>query len=115
MRYAATVAHDPVEYSPSASPGELAALLRTLSAVQEGKRIRVGFTCPRCKVEQSFSFELDAPIFGFDVDTYGATVEAPRKSGIVDVICDCGQPHEGRGDEQRGCGFAAIVPAKTPK
>jgi hypothetical protein len=109
------VAHDPVAYSPSASPGELAALSPTLSAVQEGKRIRVGFTCPRCKAEQSFSFEPDRPVFGFDVETLGATVEAPRKSGVIDVICDCGQAHASRDDDQRGCGFAARVPAETPE
>jgi hypothetical protein len=114
VRYAATVAHDPVAYSPSASPAELEELLRSLSAAQEGKNIRVGFACPRCKAEQSFSFELERPVFGFDVETLGATVEAPRRSGIVDVICDCGQEHDGRGDDQHGCGFAALVPAKTP-
>jgi hypothetical protein len=108
------VAHDPVAYSPSASPDELNALFPTLSAVRDGKRIKVGFTCPRCKAEQSFSFELDGPVFGFDVESYGPTVKRPRKSGIVDVICDCGLPHKDRDDDQRGCGFAALVPANTP-
>jgi hypothetical protein len=97
--------HAPVEYGTPTTLEDLAALKKSIKTSLVSGRDVVTWTCPHCHVEQAVSFKRDRAIFGIDT--------APKGKGLLDLRCDCGLSHEGREDDQHGCGFAAKVPVSA--
>ena len=104
--------HQPVEYA-TAPPGqdELTKLKGSIRLSAHGNRIVGSWTCPRCEAEHPIDEETDRRILQFDIET----VAAPRRTGILDLICNCGLPHKGPdGSHKLCCGFAANLPVSAP-
>ena len=83
---------------------------KTLSStiVKEGDRelLVLKWTCPVCKHPSQRSGSIGGDFV--PLERRGRRRNEPRKT--VDVLrCDCGEAHEGRPDDGRGCGFWALI------